>query len=318
MRRTDISAISRILAVLLMLLTALSLTSCGDDGEGTPEYNLYYTNSAASRLIAYTYESATSDRLALAGEFFESMQSVTPDLGVSAIPAGVTIERLNFSGDILVLETTGSLDGESAARLLMFYSAATRAVSQLDNITGLQINLNGSSVTDINGVSMGIMRTSRFVNNAVDDPEDYRESEVTFYFGNEAGDRLVKCSGSVAYRSSTPLERVIIERLIAGPAANGVTGDDGRPVTATLPTGLTLLGINIRDGICYVNIDDKLIKEAAVAHDEVAVYSIVNTLMELDGVRSVMLTINGVSDVTMPMGQISFTEPFVYNEMLVE
>lgn len=305
--------------IILSAVLALTLSLAGCRGEeGIKVYNLYYTNSQATRLGSYTYESTTDDRLALVGEFFESMASISEDSGVTIIPSGVRITDLGFSGDILVMELEGSLEGESASRQLMFYSGATRAVAQLDSISGLQINLNGSGVTDVNGYPMGIMRTSRFVNNAVDDPEDYRESEVSLFFANAAGDRLIKCPASVAYRSSTPIERVIVEKLIAGPAANNIDGAADGAVTPTLPQGLTLLGINIKDGVCYVNLDDRLIKEATTAHDDVAVYSIVNTLMQLDTITSVQITINGVSEITMPMGQINLNQPFVFNEMLVE
>ena len=317
MRTDHKSIIKKALLAAFLAVLCFAAVSCGGSGaEGG--YTLYYTTAKASKLIPYSYEGKSSGRLELAKEFFESMLNVSEEQAVSIIPSGVTIKDLGFSGDILVLDLEGSLEGESAGRLLMFYSGAVRAAAQLEKVSGLQINLNGTSVTDSNGTVMGILRTSRFVNNAVDDPEDYRESEVNMYFGNAAGDRLIKVKVPIAYRSSTAIERAVLEKLIAGPATSGAILPEGTRLTAVIPSGMTVLGINIKDGVCYVNIDDKLIKEPATPHDDAAVYSIVNTLMELESVNSVQITVNGVSEISMPMGQISFTQPFAYNEMLVE
>lgn len=296
---------------IIFLSVALFFCACS---ETTPQndggYTLYFTNSNATVLSDYSYNASSKDALAIVKEFFDSMQGVLTEGSVSVIPTGIKYSGAELNGDILNVFLTGDLDSVPARQKMLFYAAFTRSVAQLAEVEGLILYCNGEGVTDGAGTNMGILKASRFVSDAAYDPNDYRESEVVLYFASAENTGLVKTPSLVAYRSTSALERVIVEKIIEGPSDESLS--------ATVSPTLTLLAVNVRDKICYVNFDDKFVTETTTAYDYIPVYSIVNSLTELDGIDSVQISINGSSDITMPHGEISLSQPFTYSDLYVE
>ena len=51
--------------------------------------------------------------------------------------------------------------------------------------------------------------------------------------------------------------------------------------------------ITTKDGICYVDFDAKFLEKLPSVTENVAVYSVVNSLVELPNVAQVQITVNG-------------------------
>jgi germination protein M len=49
----------------------------------------------------------------------------------------------------------------------------------------------------------------------------YEKTELTLYFANSTGDKLVEEKRDVAHNINTSMEQLIVEQLIAGPSGNG-------------------------------------------------------------------------------------------------
>ena len=54
-----------------------------------------------------------------------------------------------------------------------------------------------------------------------------------------------------------------------------------------------IVNILTKDGICYVNLDSNFLTVINNVSTEVAVYSIVNSLVELDNINKVQILVNG-------------------------
>ena len=54
-----------------------------------------------------------------------------------------------------------------------------------------------------------------------------------------------------------------------------------------------IINILTKDGICYVNLDSSFLTVVNNVSTEVAVYSIVNSLVELDNINKVQILVNG-------------------------
>ena len=63
----------------------------------------------------------------------------------------------------------------------------------------------------------------------------------------------------------------------------------------TVPEGTKLIKTTTKEGICYIDFNSSFLNKRAGLSDEVAVYSIVNSLAELSTVSKVQFTIDGVS-----------------------
>ena len=300
--------------LLLVLATAVFLAGCHKDkatvtpGEG--EIVIYYSNASCSRLISKIYTPQHEQTVELARELYAKMQEGGYEDTIPAVAADITISDISLSGNTMSLALQGPWDTMRAPNRMLFLAAVTRTLTQLKDVDGILFTMNGEALTDESGNMMGVLRSASFVDNAVDNPEDYREAVIALYFANEAMDGLVKVERTVVYRSSSSMERIVVEQLLRGPEDSGAK--------ASLPNTASLLSINVRDGVCYVNFDSKFITEVLGSYDYVPVYSVVNSLTELPNVDKVQISINGSSETGFQRDILSFAIPFTRNMKYVE
>lgn len=301
-------------AAILLLAVLFLLAGCQSDSASTSleegEVTVYYTNVSSTRLVSdvYTLESTETDEQIR--ELYEQMQVGDGEEYVASVPSELLLGTFSLNGTILSMDLEGEYYELSSAKRILCLAALTRTLTQVDGVEGLSVSVNGEAVTDSEGNSMGILRSTTFVDNAVDNPDDYKEETVVLYFANAEGDKLVETTTTVVYRSSTALERVVVEELLQGP--------DDSSLTATLPSTATLLGINVRDGICYVNFDENFITDIVGSYDYIPVYSLVNSLTELSTVDKVQISINGSTETAFTRDITSFAMPFERNMEYVE
>ena len=300
--------------LLLVLATAAFLAGCHKDkatvtpGEG--EIEIYYSNASCSRLISKIYTPQHEQTVELARELYAKMQEGGYEDTIPAVAADITISDISLSGNTMSIALQGPWDTMRAPNRMLFLAAVTRTLTQLKDVDGILFTMNGEALTDESGNMMGVLRSASFVDNAVDNPEDYREAVIALYFANEAMDGLVKVERTVVYRSSSSMERIVVEQLLRGPEDSGAK--------ASLPNTASLLSINVRDGVCYVNFDSKFITEVLGSYDYVPVYSVVNSLTELPNVDKVQISINGSSETGFQRDILSFAIPFTRNMRYVE
>lgn len=300
--------------LLLVLATAVFLAGCHKDkatitpGEG--EIVIYYSNASCSRLISKIYTPQHEQTVELARELYAKMQEGGYEDTIPAVAADITISDISLSGNTMSIALQGPWDTMRAPNRMLFLAAVTRTLTQLKDVDGILFTMNGEALTDESGNMMGVLRSASFVDNAVDNPEDYREAVIALYFANEAMDGLVKVERTVVYCSSSSMERIVVEQLLRGPEDSGAK--------ASLPNTASLLSINVRDGVCYVNFDSKFITEVLGSYDYVPVYSVVNSLTELPNVDKVQISINGSSETGFQRDILSFAIPFTRNMKYVE
>lgn len=127
-------------------------------------------------------------------------------------------------------------------------------------------------------------------------------------------DCLVPEQRSIAFprKSPSPVEiaRALLDELVKGPGDKSV-------LAPVLPQGTRLRGLHVAGGLATVDLDGAFLEVywGGSRSEEVTVYSIVNTLTEIDGIDRVKLTIDGRSDVSIA-GHIVLDEAFEYEHRL--
>ena len=71
------------------------------------------------------------------------------------------------------------------------------------------------------------------------------------------------------------------------------------------------------DGIGYVNLDDKFVTEALTVQEEIPVYAIVNSLIQVGTVKKVQISVNGETQVTF-RESMELDKLYEWNEELTE
>ena len=65
---------------------------------------------------------------------------------------------------------------------------------------------------------------------------------------------------------------------------------------ASIPENADILSVMVNDGICYVNFDDGFLVQNYDVTEQVVIYSIVNSILELGTTTKVQISVNGSSD----------------------
>ena len=106
------------------------------------------------------------------------------------------------------------------------------------------------------------------------------------------------------------MERLVVEQLIAGVG-------EGEKAFPTINPGTKIVSVNVKDGICYVNLDNAFLTQIYNVTPEVTIYSITNSLVEIANVNKVQISINGDRNITYKEC-INFSSVFERNLELVE
>lgn len=272
-----------------MLITIL-LTGCGSESLKENEYKVYYKDKSGYNLVEKTFTSDSKELPELVFDIISRMDQPpkTDDYRVIK-SADVQLLDLVIRNKVAYLYYNEQYSRMDKISEILYRSGVVKSVTQLDGIDYVSIYQNGEPLKDSNGNSVGLMNSDSFVDDADSSMSNMQWTDLKLYFANSTGDRLKAQTVQVAYSKSVSIERVIVEQLIAGP--------NGNELNATLPSDLTVFGVNVKNGICYVNLGTQMTSSMVNVSAEVSVYSIVNSLCELGNITGVSISIDGRSDI---------------------
>lgn len=187
-------------------------------------------------------------------------------------------------------------------------AAIVKTLCQLDNVTAVEFYIGTQPLLTSGGKPVGMLTAEDFIDSTGENTEFYQEAMVAVYFANAAGDALVESNLKITYDGTLSTERLILQQLMEGPVL--------KEMQAVIPKGTVLNKVTVRDGICYVDFNEKFMEKRAGITSEVAIYSIVNSLTELSSVYKVQFLINGATKKTY--GNLDFSSTFERNLEIVE
>lgn len=132
---------------------------------------------------------------------------------------------------------------------------------------------------------------------------------IALYFKDETGNLVLE---ERSIPKVVGIARATMEELIKGPTQPGLE--------ATLPVSTQLLDINVRpDGLAIVDFSGDLVKElpASAAAENLAIYSIVNTLTQFPTVERVELRVDGQRVSTL-LGYVEIDDNLVRDTSLIK
>lgn len=300
--RKRITMHSRLLVLLLVLCLAFTGSGCGAVG-GDDHVKVYFENISLNRLVAVDYEIKSAELIDAVRELFSFMQTTPKADTVAVVPTPFVLNDASISQSTLTLDIGGPYDNLSGNAKLLLAAALTKTMTQLAGITYLILKVNGQNATDASGAEYGILRSALFVDVAADDPNNYVNTNLTLYYSNADGNKLLREDVPMIYRKGSSLERTVVEQLIRGPE----TTESG--IKRTLAVTQSLLTITVTDRICYVNLGQELQYEALGVYNYIPVYSIVNSLGALPTIDKVQILVNGSALNTEVGDKISLATP---------
>lgn len=296
---------------ILLLAVPLLMAGCRKQQQVNESgYRIWYINQDETCLKYENKELQSKNEEGLLREMMEVMRETpTDDELKPVIPEDVTLLDFDFEHNQLYLDFSPEYKKMPKVYEVLCRAAIVRTMGQIDGVEYVDFQVNGEPLTDLEGKEIGLMNEDQFIENAGEEINAYKTADLTLYFANKAGDKLVGQRVAMEYNSNISLEKLIVEQLIAGPPFEGAY--------PTIPSETKLLNISIKDKICYVNLDEGFLGTGYNVIESIPVYSIVNSLIENTDAQKVQISINGESN-RMFRESINFDTIFEKNEGLIE
>mgnify|MGYP000382852131 FL=1 len=296
---------------ILLLAIPLLMAGCRKQQQVDESgYRIWYINQDETCLKYENKELQSKNEEGLLREMMEVMRETpTDDELKPVIPEDVELLDFDFEHNQLYLDFSPEYKKMPKVYEVLCRAAIVRTLGQIDGVEYVDFQVNGEPLTDLEGKEIGLMNEDQFIENAGEEINAYKTADLTLYFSNKAGDKLVEQRVAMEYNSNISLEKLIVEQLIAGPPFEGAY--------PTIPSETKLLNISIKDNICYVNLDEGFLGTGYNVIESIPVYSIVNSLIENTDAQKVQISINGETN-RMFRESINFDTIFEKNEGLIE
>lgn len=296
---------------ILLLAIPLLMAGCRKQQQVDESgYQIWYINQDETCLKYENKELQSKNEEGLLREMMEVMRETPADDELKpVIPEDVELLDFDFEHNQLYLDFSPEYKKMPKVYEVLCRAAIVRTLGQIDGVEYVDFQVNGEPLTDLEGKEIGLMNEDQFIENAGEEINAYKTADLTLYFSNKAGDKLVEQRVAMEYNSNISLEKLIVEQLIAGPPFEGAY--------PTIPSETKLLNISIKDNICYVNLDEGFLGTGYNVIESIPVYSIVNSLIENTDAQKVQISINGETN-RMFRESINFDTIFEKNEGLIE
>lgn len=300
------------ICLLSMLSCFLIAGVCGCKKQETGDvYRIYYVNPDETGIIYKEYRTETTEKQQLLEELLVQLETMPEKLEYKAPFAGnVNLVDYSIAEDQLILNFDEKYRQQQVTTEILVRAATVRTLTQIKGISYVSFQVQSEPLTDASGAVIGVMNADMFIDNAGNEINTYEKVKLLLYFTDENGDSLQTVTRTVVYSSNIPMERLVVEQLIAGP------GEMER-VYPTINPDTKIVSVNVKDGICYVNLDNTFMTPINNVMSDVTIYSITNSLVELSNINKVQISINGDTSINYKEGA-SFSTIFERNLELVQ
>ncbi|MCM1266790.1 MAG: GerMN domain-containing protein [Bacteroidales bacterium] len=288
-RKKSIFCLGILLAAVLVVCCACA--GGGDKQEGMV-YQLYYVNNDESKVISREYRSETTDDSLLLEELLQQLAVISERLEYETpLAKEFTLMDYTLDNGLLTLDFDERYRDLRGAREVLVRASIVRTVTQVKQVESVAFTVKGEQLVDQAGVAIGVMNADSFIENAGNEINAYEKVDLRLYFANESGDYLVEESRrNVVYNSNISLEKLVVEKLVEGPMAEGAY--------PTINPATKVLSVTVKDGTCYVNLSGEFLNQTYNVTSDVTIYSITNSLVELTNVNRVQIAVDGETDIS--------------------
>lgn len=281
----------KILSFLVLVIMAVYLAGCGSGSQDRVtdgrSYNVYYVDNEETKIFSKAYQTTTEDGRALLDELITQLALPSDKMEYKApISSDFTVLGYTWENNQLVINFDEHYKDMDSIKEILVRAAIVRTLSQVKDVNYISFTINNEPLMDNGGTAVGSMSADMFIDNEGNEINTYEKVNLKLYFANETGDRLVEEEQrNVVYNSNISIEKLVVEKLIEGPQA------EGRYPTINPET--RIVTVTVKDRICYVNLSEAFLSQPYSVTSDVTIYSIANSLVELPNVSKVQISVNG-------------------------
>ena len=294
--------------VLVWVMMLAILAGCQNEKSKAITENdtfIYYINEDKTEIKTEKYNISETNPQKAAEAMVEEISKKTTSVDCNpAIPDEVDVLSCELTDGEFTLNLSSAYYQVDSVMQGLCRAAIVDSLVQIEGIECIRFLVDGAPMTDRDGKEIGTLTADSFVQNVGSTLNTYQTATLHLYFANEEGDGLHMETKEVKYSSNVALEKLIMEQLLKGPS------DVGNYRTISPDT--TILGVTIRDGICYVNLNESFLQSEYDIKPEITIYSIVNSLTDSTAINSVQISVDGETNVQY-MGTVDLSQPLTQN-----
>jgi len=204
----------------------IGVFGCGKENrdEGTP-IDISYLNKNETKLVKETHYLKSTDTREKIVEVLTLLCTVPENRELKAtLTSGINIITYSYDGEQVIVSLGEKYKELARTTEVLTRAALVRSLTNIPDVNYVMITINGEPLMDMSGNAVGIMTADMFVDNAGAKVETV-ESKVNLrlYFANEEGDGLIVINREMNHNadiSNIPMEKLVVEQLISGPANN--------------------------------------------------------------------------------------------------
>lgn len=296
----------------LLVFAGMCLTGCGETTiEEGSKYLIYYLSNDNKGLVSYEINIDQEDLDTTANILMDLLLSpVEPENFNSVIENSDSFNSLSTGEGQIFIDFNPQIYQEPSYMNALMRAALTKTLTQIDGVTAVSCTVDGLPMMDSAGIAIGPMTPEQFIENEGAQINPDEQTMLTLYFSTEDGNNLISVNRKVTYSSNISMDKLVVEQILAGPAEK----ENGYPV---INPSTKIISVTTQDGTCYVNLSNDFLTTVNNVSTDVAIYSIVDSLIEIGNINKVQFLIDGESDI-MFRESVNLSTPFVRNLDLIE
>lgn len=274
------------LLLLCILICVWGLTGCGEEEEIDNLFPVYYVSKSETKIEMHQYAMQSTNSKEQIEELLRALATMPAKNEYKApLAYGFQILEYTLEDGKLLINMDEKYKDLTVIQEVLVRAAIVRTLTQHPDVNFVAFRVNNEQLFDNLGYLVGWMNADQFIENEGDEINTYEEVRLKLYFANEAGDGLVATNRTKEYNTNISMEKLIVEELIKGPNVEGVY--------PTINPSTKIANVTVRDGVCYVNLDETFLTQIYNVTPEVTIFSITNSLVEMSNVNKVQISING-------------------------
>lgn len=193
---------------------------------------------------------------------------------------------------------------------MLVRAAIVKTLTQFSGIIDyVSFNIDGEWLADEEGNPLR-MKNADYVEEITNNLDHLEDATLTLYFVAADGSGLVKTSMTLKYYNTAPMASVVLDALIRGPVT-----ETGLPVVSA---NTQVKSVYMNEGICQVDFNQGFLEKVGEQDFSLNVYGVVNSLMELEDVTGVQITVDGQLLTEAPDGTVMDVILTAKPELVVE
>ncbi|MGE5614344.1 MAG: GerMN domain-containing protein [Bacillota bacterium] len=220
------------------------------------------------------------------------------------IPEGTELIGINLKDGVAIVDFSKEFLKTNGLSEITARLSVVNTLTRINGVDKVRIHIEGKEMIGPSGEPLGDMEPALL--NEDGTPVAQERKTVTLYFSDNEAMYLVGEEREIIVSGTDSIEELVIKELLKGPVSEHLWD--------TIPDGTRLISASTKNGICTVDFSREYVDNSpgGTTSERMAIYSVVNTLTELEGIKKVQFLIEGKKREIYT--HAVFDEPFSRNE----